>query len=73
MRIIVWLLIYLCHDKNYMYICMGWYDVMRYGMNECAYVLRQYELSDSCKAKMISLPRGLCQVRVKGFCSFVSL
>jgi len=29
--------------------------------------------SDSCKAKIVSLPRGLCQVRVKGFRYFVSL
>jgi len=29
-------------------------------MNEFAYVLRQYELYDSCKAMMVSLPRGLC-------------
>jgi len=67
------MLVHLYDYVKYMYICMGWYDVMRCGMNECAYVLRKYELSDSCKAKMVSLPNGLCQVRVKGFRSFVSL
>jgi len=39
----------------------------------CTYVMRQYELCDSYKVRMVSLPRGLCRVRVKGFHSFVSL
>jgi len=47
--------------------------VMRYDMYGCTYVMIKYELFDSCKANMISLPRGLCRVRVKVFCSFVSL
>jgi len=58
------MLVQLCDYVNYMYICMGWYDVMRCGMNVCAYVLRQFELSDTCKAVMISLTRGFCRVRV---------
>jgi len=75
--------IYVCHGMmdacilmwlcELHYICIGWHDVMRCGMNEFAYVLRQYELYDSCKAMMVSLPRGLCWVRVKRFHSFVSL
>jgi len=46
--------------------------VIRYDMYRCTYVMRQYEF-DSCKSRRISLPRGLCRVRVKGFHSFVSL
>jgi len=52
----------------------GMFDhVLRYDMYGCTYVMRQYELFDSCKARMVSLPRGLCWVRVKGFRSLVSL
>jgi len=57
----------------YVWNGMMWHDVMRYCMNEYTYVVGQYEFSDSHKAKMVSLPIGLCGVRVKGFRSFVSL
>jgi len=42
-------------------------------MNEYTYVVGQYEFFDSCKARMIYLPRGLCWVKAKGFRSLVSL
>jgi len=47
--------------------------VMTYDMYGCTYVMRQYELSNSYKVMMVSLPIGLYRVRVKGFRSFVSI
>ena len=47
--------------------------VLRNDMYGCTYVMRHYELFNNCKAMMVSLPRGLCRVRIKGFHSLVSL
>jgi len=47
--------------------------VMCYDVYMCTYVMEQYEFSDNCKAKMVLLLRGLCHVKVKGFCSVISL
>jgi len=52
----------------------GMFDHVRsYDMYMCTYVMRQYEFSDSCKARMIPLSRGLCWVRVKCFLLAISL
>jgi len=57
----------------YVWNAMVWHNVMRSCMNEYTYMVGQYEFSDSHKARMVSLPRGLCRVKVKGFRSFISV
>jgi len=44
----------------YVWNGMMWHHVMGCCINEYTYVVGQYEFSDSCKAMMVSLPRGLC-------------
>jgi len=41
--------------------------VMRCCIYVYKYLMEQYEFSNSCKARMVILPRGLCLVKVKGF------